>query len=71
MKITVIIRDGVVETVLGDSNAADATPDIEIINQDKDYEDTKEIENHITEVYNNKDMEEIGVIGQHRFFKGG
>ena len=59
MKITVIIRDGVVENVLGDSNAADATPDIEIINQDKDYEDTEKIENHITEIYGNKDMEEI------------
>ena len=59
MKITVIIRDGVVETVLGDGEMNNVTPDVEIVNQDKDYEDAKEIEKHITGLYNNKDMEEI------------
>ena len=47
MKVSIIIENGVVTDVLGDQEAINSALGVEIVNQDENYPDTKEISAHI------------------------
>ena len=56
-KIRVIIRDGIVESVL--SVGAAAAPDVEIVAIDKDYEDCRELNEYADKLYADPKCKEV------------
>lgn len=59
MKVSIIIENGVVTEVLGDQESIDSGLDVEIINQDEDYPDTKEISAHIESLENESSLKPL------------
>ena len=64
MKIEIIIRDGLVESVLGDDEALQ-NADIEIVDNDEDYEDAEKIAKYTNQLYDMDGMNDIPFTSVH------
>lgn len=57
MEIKVIIRNGIVESVLA-KDVSNAQPNIEIVPVDKDYEDYEQLRDYAETMYSDPDYQE-------------
>lgn len=59
MKIKVLISGGIINAVLGDDEALEANIDIEIVEDDKEYEDHDQIQEYYEKLTHDPDLKEI------------
>ena len=58
-KIKIIVRDGIVESVLSDCILMHTN--VEVIDIEKDFQDYEELKDYAEEIYNNDEYKEIPV----------
>lgn len=59
MKVKVMIENGVVNTVLGDKEAAEAKIDIEIVDTNSDYNDYQTLKDYSDKLYADQTLSDI------------